>query len=1271
MHVNKVLKRVGITALVLVTVAVCMHFFIRHRARQILNYVVTEASNGQYKLDSKKVKFKYFPLSVAATGLSFYPTDSLSGNTYYTATANNALVELSGIWSLITNKRFHLRKVSISQPQINAFNRDTIRGAQISFNLRLQEMQDALLKSLSEFNVDECKISDAGIYYQQNIPGGQPLSINHITLNIDSLRAVKHAEGDSNFGFKANVRLFINKPFIQLPDTSMKAEIGTLLLDTKKEEFAVNQFALYDHKNGSTTGSINLSEIRIRKFNWLRWLKEGVVEIDSLKASNGFTFFDFSDRQLFALNSKQGDRKIIKVNVPIVVHAVEINKIQYGLRSLSANGPFTVQLDGDSLGISNLSFTQNPTRPVQIGNLAFKVTNYTNNTDNEQNESRFDKLVIHHNDLEFQNFSRTFGSSKATTKNSITIPSLKLIDFSLDDLLQYKLNADKLILERPSLEIDIHKSQKKQSLDEEVARISTSLQSSLQIRLINIRDAAITLNPKESPTNKITIEKLSTEIDAKQLLASKSVMDIIGSATALTTSAFHVSGSKINLEVEKSVLNNERNGIDVQRLTGTIGSQVEIDLHGISLLDKSHRFDITKIQTIELDNISIQSGKINIKLPEKKATNTAIAPTPSFILHSVNAGNINFNIAKQNNSFLINNIALNGKGITIKDAEAKWDSLNFKTGVAAWLGNTADVHVSSITKKHTGVLQLNNIQIQPHQIGALSLLNVPNAFIYGRLDGSGNSDISINKITLENPLLQLDLDKEDKGAANPQLLPTFHLKELLINNPHIVVSKKKGGIDYRLLTDSGQILLKNLATKPADNLVELGWLHLQLNSPNFIIADSNKYAPKHLKLQASHTTFNTQNKVLESIIDTAQIVDIPFHLEKKFTTEITGASMGIAEFRYSSKDSFSLPLLLNHGNWWANATAIKQEAKQHNISIYNPYISSNKSLIQFDSLTMLPKQQREVFWEKQIVEKDYLTLKMGSTSIHNWQLNEMGEKGVRPYNFSVEKVVADSVLFWVERDKTKKSDTGLYKPLLAKSLEKLPILFSADTVQISNSFVRHNVIPEKSKTEASIFFTDMNGTILNIKNKNFSTADSLRFRVRSKLMGQSDLSVAFRQAYKDSLQGFWLRARMGKMDMTSLNQLLVPLLSVKIERGNADTMLLLAQGNDYVAYGTMDLRYKNLRVSLLRKGEDQYFLAKVYNWLINIVVREEDHAGKSILFQERFRNRSIYNYWAKIAINGLLANLGIKKDKNQLRKYRRFIKENKLPDYSGDQWQGR
>jgi len=289
-------------------------------------------------------------------------------------------------------------------------------------------------------------------------------------------------------------------------------------------------------------------------------------------------------------------------------------------------------------------------------------------------------------------------------------------------------------------------------------------------------------------------------------------------------------------------------------------------------------------------------------------------------------------------------------------------------------------------------------------------------------------------------------------------------------------------------------------------------------------------------------------------------------------------------------------------------------------------------------------------------------LHLGYTELHNWQLS--GNKERR--KLTVQYLSTDRLNFLTEKDKTHGPDTVSYRPLLANSFKRIPIDFSLDTMQLTNGYVKHTVLPERSKRQATIYFAGINGFLYNVKNVDYRPDDTLRFRLRSQLMGRGDLLIGFKQSYTDSLQAFSMRARMGRMDLTELNQLLVPLVSVKIDRGVADSMLLMVGANDYVAYGSMDLRYRNLRLSLLKKGEKKYFLSSFFNLIINGVVHSSDNSKFNILYQERLRNKGVYNYWSKIAISGLLSNLGVKRDKKQIKKYNKAIKQRGFPAVSSD-----
>lgn len=1255
MQVKKAAKRAGIIALVIAVVMIGLHFFIIQRAKQILNYIILEASNGDYAVRSKKVRFKYNPLSINATNLQVYPVDSLQASSFYTISADSVYLEVSKLWSLITRKNFSLGNVNVTRPLVKVYDKDTTVISK-PLNIALSDMQQSLLSSLTTFNVEQCVIEDAGIAYQRHQKDRRPFSIDHIYLYIDSLHTVEGSDANKGAGnFKAFVKLFIDRPSIQLPDTSATVYIQNLFLDTRRNVFSVNRFNLRDKNINGTVDSISLSNIHLRHFNWNRWLKEGVVEIDSLKAFDGATFFDFSDKEIFTLKEHDKQNKSIQVNIPLLLHQVEINKIKYGLRTGSPSGPLTIQLNGDSLAVSELALRHDQRMPLQVGNLAFKVTRYYDNYENNRNESAFEKLIIDHNDLELINYYRSLNHKGLAMGSHITIPSLKVVNFSLDDLLQYRLKADKLILEKPALVIDIQKSERKRDADVTVAAIARSLQPSLDIKQLSIRDAAITLIPKKGASGKVTIENLDTEIDARKLLASKSVMDAIGAATALSTSGFRVIGTNIDLEVKSSILNPTRDGIFLGRVSGNIGEQVNLDLVGVYLYDSSGRFDVTKLQHIQIDRVNVEGGKVLFNGNKVKQQGRK-EQTPAFTIDRLHAGSLVFGYINDDNNLSVNDIQLDGSGVHIKDGITSWNSLLINTGSAYYQSSGTLATASALEIKQPGLINLFNLGLFPGKDTAHYMFEIPKAGIYTKFMNTEGKALNADKILVTKPVIRLNTTNAGKDAKNAFHLPGFYAKELMIDRPEINFHFNSDSRKNNIQTHDGVIVFNDITNKIIKDAWTAQSMKLSLDHPELRLGETS-YLPEKVLLNAVDLSFNTNTKLVKMLVDTAVVSKMPLHWVHGNKLEINGASAGLSGFAYQSSDSFSIPYLFKNANWWSNAEIIKQQTKQHTLTIYHPGVVAAKPFMSFDSLTLVPVVSRDSFWRSTPYEKDYNTLRLGYTELRNWRLNGKGSNTL----LSAQYLFSDSLYFLTEKDKTHGPDTVTYRPLLARSFKKIPLLFAIDTVHIRNGFVKHNLLPEKTKKEATIYFSDINGFLYHVKNQDYKPSDSLVFRLQARLMGDGDLVVGFRQSYLDSLQAFNMRARMGSMNLAALNSLLVPMVSVKIDRGIADSLLLVVDGNDLVAFGSMYMHYHNLRLSLLKRGEGEYFLSKFYNWLLNVVVRSKDNSKKKSLYQERLRNKAIYNFWGKIAINGLLTNLGLKRDKNQLRKYKKAADHNGTP----------
>jgi hypothetical protein len=170
-------------------------------------------------------------------------------------------------------------------------------------------------------------------------------------------------------------------------------------------------------------------------------------------------------------------------------------------------------------------------------------------------------------------------------------------------------------------------------------------------------------------------------------------------------------------------------------------------------------------------------------------------------------------------------------------------------------------------------------------------------------------------------------------------------------------------------------------------------------------------------------------------------------------------------------------------------------------------------------------------------------------------------------------------------------------------------------------------------------------------------------RVRTRFYGTDQLRLHYKQSYDDTLQGFWMRARMSHFNMPEMDKLLTPLMGLKIERGIIDSLLLVANGNDYFAYGTMDLRFHDLRAKLLKTEETKgKFLVSIENFFVGLLLRKHDNGRTDILFKERLRKRAIFNFWAKISLEGLLSNLGIKSDKKERKQFEKTIEKFNLPE---------
>ena len=160
---------------------------------------------------------------------------------------------------------------------------------------------------------------------------------------------------------------------------------------------------------------------------------------------------------------------------------------------------------------------------------------------------------------------------------------------------------------------------------------------------------------------------------------------------------------------------------------------------------------------------------------------------------------------------------------------------------------------------------------------------------------------------------------------------------------------------------------------------------------------------------------------------------------------------------------------------------------------------------------------------------------------------------------------------------------------------------------------------------------------------NFNRADSLSINIAGSLLNQAPFNVSIHQSYKDSLFGFRLNLRAEPVSLSILNPLLAPLSNVKFVTGYLDNFQMNVIGNEDLAYGKMKFYYHDMHIKLLKKGgtEKTKLLKSTESNLVNFFyVRNNNRSRTGLVYFERLKDFSFFNYITKIIFSGIGTSIG-------------------------------
>jgi hypothetical protein len=172
-----------------------------------------------------------------------------------------------------------------------------------------------------------------------------------------------------------------------------------------------------------------------------------------------------------------------------------------------------------------------------------------------------------------------------------------------------------------------------------------------------------------------------------------------------------------------------------------------------------------------------------------------------------------------------------------------------------------------------------------------------------------------------------------------------------------------------------------------------------------------------------------------------------------------------------------------------------------------------------------------------------------------------------------------------------------------------------------------------------------------------SANKTLTGSISARLMGKGAISVMLQAPLTNENGAFKLAGSLGPMSLVPLTEMLGPIAFIKVKNGANENLVFEFNANDSYAQGSMKFYYKNLKVSLLSKsGQDNIGMGNaIGSFFANAFIVRSNNPGIFIvrngdIYFERDATKSIFNYWSKSILSGVISSIGAKNNKREIKR---------------------
>ncbi|MFN2456882.1 MAG: hypothetical protein ABR502_01660 [Chitinophagaceae bacterium] len=1257
--------------IILIIAFASLHFWFKYNASNFLQSVVHDKSNGKLKLEVKGFTFNYLNNYIEIRKASLSSTDTLSQSATYNVEFSKLSLRITSFWPLLRGKLL-LDSVKIFNPDIRVtrWRPDTIankKTVDVSIPQEMGKMYNSLLDALDAFGIKRVLI-DNGRFTAINKmkPQQEPVVVSNIFLNLVRT-AGDTEERDEYVKGRQTVELQTYNQTIALPGGRHILSFKKFNLQLFKKHIQIDSCTVtaLPTDTSNSTYKIFFNKLLLVGVDFNAMYENNLIRADSVYCESPvFNIqIDRSDLNVTGKKKEKPDpEKILRdITGDLELAFVGVKGAGIHIDIIGGKKRSLFNSNKDDFALYGLRINADSSKPVVVDRFDMLVRDYRLYNADSSSAFSFDSIHFKNNRIVLSNFSVVTTSSRYGLHNErdFIIPYFELTGLNWSDLIfEETLRAHEAVLYNPVINYTKKKPSKKRRKTNFFHTLQT-LDDMMVLDKIKVINGTINMKMGAAAFN---LQNANLQLNSSHLLESENIKDLRSAIENLSFSngIIRIKDNIIRLQNVRHTANNvvEADKMNIRSTSNKLnGSATNITVKNMLLDDEA--------ETIVVDGIGWKNAQIAIRSSAPSGKNKSA--TGNVMIKNISGSNtkLNFITGKTNITTNVSSLKIaslnkpSKSSMQIEGLLINGNHLSMKSG--SMQVNASDYQISSdrpsyLSQFHLTRLEpLDSIEVQSPRINFLADINSILA-----------KDIHLFSVETLSPVIKISKWSSDIKKDSSKQQPSIRIDRIFASTPSVYVATHRTdsvSIINIPKSDNSFFEVSNLTMD--EGITEIGTLTLNTTSGTFIKRSGETLGVEKGKVDVQLSNIrlsNTNGKPAWSALITSLYLQNPNNFlvgAKKNMLSVNEASAGNVQLSSDVVTDFNKLVRLNVSAWLRTATGQYVDSTT-TLKWYNAAYDYKNRTLSLDSFNYHPTQTRDSVIAHTPHQTDYITLKTGPLKITDFNL----EKYNKDSAFIAQAISITKPLITIYRDKRPPFLHGAVKPLPVDMIKSIAVPVSLQRVNINDGLLTYTEVNAKTGAEGTVLLTHINGGLSNIKNSNISNTDSLTLAINAYLMDSTLVNLRVKESYTDTLSGFLMTLRMKPTSLGFLNPVLAPLSNIKIVSGTIDSLHLRAIGREHIALGEMKMYYHNLRIQLIKDGDPDKtsFLRNVASFLANTLVIKKNNSGRTgLVYFQRLRDRSFFNYIIKMTFSGMATSVGVKKNKKYLKQYRQELKDQKLP----------